>query len=62
MLGPRPARAIAPDEADIPAQERAQWRSPRAVDDVPDGRALVDLGLDRFGQADLVLDDRAVRE
>ena len=46
----------------VPAEERAERRRERTVDDMADARPAVDRRLDRVGQADVVLDDPAVRE
>ncbi len=58
----RAAGPVTADDADPSAGERGQRLRPRPDHDVPDPGTAVDRRLDRLGELDVVLDDRAVRE
>ena len=62
VLLARPARPGRPDEVHAPAGERLERLGPRAVHEVPEHAPAVHRGDDRLGRADVVLEDRAIRE
>ena len=57
-----PPGLVAANEQHVPAQELAERRRERTVDDMTDPGPAVDRRLDRVGEAHVVLDDPAVGE
>ena len=53
MLRPRPAHAIAADDANLTTEEVREWPRPTALDDVPGSGPTVDVGLDGAVEARL---------